>query len=246
MEQYYTEFSRVPFYKNHPSYIPFVGSDYDTFRILHIGESHYCDLMDVEQFGIDYFMDWFDKPCAEVETNLLNNNITRRVATGVANEGNRFSIFDNILRSFLKIVIEEENPHISKKNRCKYNYFAFMNYYPFPAFKEAGSFLDSIYDYSKKHKSQAEASKLIEICESAATNIVDEVISILNPVCIVFSSCDAGNAYKNHNGKYKDDPRVIYTSHPAKPFTWNKPLSSLGSQKGIDVFESGLKRVYHK
>lgn len=246
MEQYYAELSRVHFYTLHPSYIPFVGSDYDTYRILHIGESHYCDSMDVEQFGINFFANWFDEPCAEVETNLLNNNITRRVANGVANEGIRFSIFDNILRSFLKIVTEEESPHISKWNRCKYNYFAFMNFYPFPAFRERGSFLDSIYDYSKSHNSQEKASKLIETCECTATNVVDEVISILKPRCIVFSSCDAGSAYRNHNGKYKDDPRVIYTSHPARPFTWNKPLPSLENKKGIDVFESGLKRIYHK
>ena len=135
-ERYYTELSQIRFYKLHPSYIPFVGSDYDTYRILHIGESHYCGAMDAERFGIDYFSRWFDEPCAEVECGLLQNNITRRVAKGVVDEGDRFSVFDNILRSFLKVVAEEESPHISKCNRCRYNYFAFMNYYPFPAFRE--------------------------------------------------------------------------------------------------------------
>ena len=245
-ERYYTEISQIRFYKLHPSYIPFVGSDYDTYRILHIGESHYCGAMDAERFGIDYFSRWFDEPCAEVECGLLQNNITRRVAKGVVDEGDRFSVFDNILRSFLKVVAEEESPHISKCNRCRYNYFAFMNYYPFPAFREKGSFLDSIRDYSKTRGSRAAADKLIEACESAATDTVDAVIEILKPRCIVFSSCDAGSAYKQHNGKYKDDPRMIYTSHPARPFTWNKPLSGLGYRKGIDVFEDGLKRIYRK
>lgn len=246
MEQYYAELSQILFYKLHPSYIPFVGSDYDTYRILHIGESHYCGTMNVEQFGIDYFSRWFDESCAEVETDLLKNNITRRVANGVVNDGNRFSVFDNILRSFLKIVAEEDNPRISKQNRCKYNLFAFMNYYQFPAFMEKGSFRKSINDFAKTHGAQESAAKLIESCESASTGIVDAVIAIIKPRCVVFSSCDAWNAYKKHYGKYRDDPMMIYTSHPGRPTTWNKPLASLENQKGIDVFESGLKRIYHK
>ncbi len=244
MEQFYTKLSQISFYRLHPSYLPFIGADYEAYRILHIGESHYCSTMDVEQYNINYFSNWFEAACPEVETDLLHNNITRRVAKGVVENGDRFSIFDNVLRSFLKIVVKEQNPHISRYNRCNYNYFAFMNFYPFPAFEDGGSFIESINAYSKKHNLQNEAGDLIHKCEYYATQIVDSVIDILEPRCIVFTSCDAGYAYQNNAGKYRNDPRVIFTSHPAKPYTWNKPLPSLNNQKGIDVFERGLRNIY--
>ena len=246
MGNYDDALKQIDFYKLHPSYLPFIGSDYDKYRILHIGESHYCDSMDIEQFGINYFFKWFDEPCNEVETDLLNNNITRRVANGIVNNECHFTIFDNVLRSFIRIMKDEQNPRISNENRKEYKYFAFMNYYPFPAFEPKGNFLQSLRKLSKMKNNKDETEKLICKAEYEATNIVDQVIDILNPNCIAFTSCAAWKSYKNKNGKYVNDERMIYTSHPGKPVSWNKALPILENQKGIDVFESGLKRIYHK
>ena len=148
-----------------------------------------------------------------------------------------------MLRSFLKIVKGENNPHISKSNRRNYNYFAFMNFYPMPAFTQ-GSFVDSVIDLSKKQSCHSEAELLLKRCETEATIIVDDVIDVLQPRCVVFSSCDAWSAYILNGGKHQSESRMIFTSHPARPFTWNKPLQSLNYSKGIDVLENGLRDIY--
>ena len=128
----------LPFFGLHPSYIPFVGAEFEKHRILQISESHYADGLDTEKYGIAYFSKWFDKECPEIEVALL------------------------------------------------------------------------------------------EACRRESTLIVDQVIEVLEPKVIVFTSLDAGEQYRNHNGKHAHDKNVIYTSHPGRP--WNSPQAALGGQ----------------
>lgn len=245
MANYEEELKNLDFYKLHPSYLPFVGSKYDEYKILHIGESHYCFELDVNKYNIDYFMKWFDKPCVEVENEVLKSDITRRVVNGMMKpDGKSFAVFDNVLRSFLCIIENEQEPHITKSNRDKYNHFAFMNFYPFPAFESKGCFPNALSSFGKKNNRKEAAEQLLRFTEKRATEIVDEVIDILQPRCVVFSTCAGWQAYANCGGKYQLDERMIYTSHSGKP--WFRALKSLKGKRGIDVFENGLKRIYNK
>ena len=56
-KKYDAKFKEVPFYEIHPEYIPFVGNEYDTYRILLIGESHYIEQKNDEnpKYDLDYF-----------------------------------------------------------------------------------------------------------------------------------------------------------------------------------------------
>lgn len=52
-----------------------------------------------------------------------------------------------------------------------------------------------------------------------AVATVDAVVEIINPKAIVFTSISAGKAYREYDGIYAKDSRMIFTSHPASPIT---------------------------
>lgn len=242
---YQNELEKIPFYKLHPSYIPFVGRNYDEYKILQISESHYCEaITDREKYGIRYFENWFSTKCAEVENNLIGENFTRNVCNGVLKNENTFRNFDNPLRSFCNIVLKYDNIRLSKynDNRKKYSYFAFMNFYQIPAFKDKACFKDAFYKEAKSENiPKDEQYKIIEKWRNESTSLIDEVIDILNPRAVVFTSIDAWESYDNNNGKYKNDNRIIRSAHPNWP--WNKFQRKL-DKTGKQAFEDGLKRIY--
>ena len=80
--------------------------------------------------------------------------------------------------------------------------------------------------------------------EAESVRVVDKVIEVLNPKCIVFTSVSATEAYKHGNGRYVEDSRVIYTSHPGYPYTWWKSMDRYNGKRAVDVFEEGLRKIY--
>lgn len=242
MNNYYTALSRIDFFKLHPSYIPFVGNLYDEYKILQISESHYSDIMDTKVYGIEYFSKWFDEKCPEVEVDILNNKLTRRVCEGVCNGCNRFSNFDNPLRSFMKVVLDIENPHTNKQTRPLYHHFAYMNFYQMLAFEAKGYFKKSFYNQAEREGLTKTAENLLDRCRQVSTNVVDQVIDVLEPKAIVFTSIDAWEQYICYSGKYIDDNRMIYSTHPGRP--WNSKQNKLNGRTGKDVFEARLRELY--
>lgn len=236
----------IEFFNKHKSYLPFVGDNYDEFKILQISESHYCtEIKDHSKYGIRYFKDWHKEVCAEIENEYLNGNLTRKVCDGVVEGINCFSNFDNPLRSFCKNVLEIENVRLSKYNnmRNNYSYFAFMNFYQLPAFFDKIGFTPAFYHQAKEEGlSTEEAYEIIENWRKKSVKIIDNVISILKPKAILFASFDAWEAYDAHEGEYKNDERMIRTSHPGRP--WHNHYDKLDGKSGKEVFEDELKRIY--
>ena len=242
MNDYITKLNEIAFFKLHPSYIPFVGDSYDKYKILQISESHYSDILDTKIYGIEYFSKWFDEVCPEVEVDILNNKLTRRVCEGVCNGSTCFANFDNPLRSFMKIVLNIENPHTTKNTRYLYHHFAYMNFYQMLAFEAKGYFKKSFYKQAEREGLTESAETLLDKCRQISTNVVDQVIDILEPKAIVFTSIDAWEQYKSYNGKYINDSRMIYSAHPGLP--WNSEQNKLNGRTGKDVFEMRLKEIY--
>ena len=242
---YQEQFENIAFYKLHPSYIPFIGENYEKYKILQISESHYCDqIADRKKYGIKYFEDWFSSEKSEIENGYLKNNITRRVCNGVMNNCS-FPNFDNPLRSFCRVVLGIEKIRLSKynQNRKLYSYFSFMNFYQIPAFENAGCFKNSFYSEAKKENINEDVqSQIINQWRTQSTQLIDQVIEILNPKAIVFTSVDAWKSYDINNGKYKSDYRIIRSAHPNRP--WNNHQVSLNGKTGKQAFEDGLKRIY--
>ena len=240
---YSEKLKAIGFFRIHPSYLPFIGTEYEKYKLLQISESHYSDILDTNKYGIRYFSKWYDEQCDEVENGVLNNNITRRVCDGVISGNNQFQNFDNPLRSFRKIVLGK-NDRIDTESRFDYRFFSFMNYYQFPAFKPKGYFSKSIIDQGKKEKLMDEANQLLNLSRKKSTEIVDDVIEVLEPRLIVFTSFDASDSYKNSKGKYVNDKRVLFISHPNNPFPWSKKTPRLNGKRPVDVFEEKLCKIY--
>jgi len=240
---YYNKLKALDFYKIHPSYLPFIGELYDEYKILQISESHYVDEMDTNIYGIRYFEKWYSEECSEVERDLLHGNITRRVGTSIVNGESYYQNFDNTLRSFRNIVLDKHDS-INCQTRYDYNYFSFMNFYQIPAFEPKGYFTKVLYEQGEREGLVDEATTLLERSQRFSTKLIDEVISILEPRLVVFTSFDAGDAYKRYKGNYSEDGNVIYVSHPNNPFPWSKCYDRFDGKRPKDVFEEALKKIY--
>ena len=54
--KYDDQLNHIDIYKLHPMLMPHIGTEYDKYRILHIGESHYINQTpDTEKYNIKYF-----------------------------------------------------------------------------------------------------------------------------------------------------------------------------------------------
>ena len=119
-----------------------------------------------------------------------------------------------------------------------------MNFFQMPSLYEGVNFWNSLEMSSNKNGVPSLAGEIWDEAVANSINTVNRVIDIIEPQMIVFTSISAGKAYKSWKGKYSNDSRSIYTSHPGYPYTWWKKLRSLNGKRGIDVFEEALLRVY--
>ncbi len=246
MKEYDEKLREIEMFRLHPTLIPFVGNEYEKYRVLHIGESHYIDQTpDNTKYDIEYFKRWWTDPCNEVLEDSFGWADTRQVMSNYM-EGRHgaYTIFTNFIKSFSKVVLDREIPSISDEDKKLYRYIAFMNFFQMPSIYEGTKFWDSLEISANMIGKPELANEMWNTAVKNSVKAVDQVIEIINPTAIVFTSISAGNAYKDYDGKYSKDQRIIYTSHPAYPFTWWKTLKSLDGKRGIDVFEEGLKKIY--
>ena len=246
---YEDELMKIDFYSLHPTLVPFIGNNYSKYRILQIGESHYISQTpENEKYNIVYFQKWWSDPCNEILVDSPEWVDTRKVLHNYMNEyrsGNSYTIFTNLLKSFSRVVLKKEISNITMEDKSLYNYIAFMNFFQMPSIYDGAKYWNALYASAKKCGNKKLASEQWNKAVQISTMVLDQVIDIIEPKAIVFTSISAGDAYKDINGKYSKDERTIYTSHPGYPYTWWKKLKSLDYQRGIDVFEEGLERIYN-
>jgi hypothetical protein len=245
--KYDDKLKEIEMIRLHPTFLPYVGSLYEEYKILQIGESHYIGQTPKnEKYGIEYFEKWWSESCEELAKEYGGWFDTRHVVVDnfLDKQNVSYRIFTNFIKSFSKIVLEDELDYMTKEKTPLYRYAAFMNFFQMPSLYDATSFYESLDKSAKLAGDKSLAGNMWDEAVKHSVATVDAVIEIIKPRAIVFTSISAGNAYKENNGKYREDERVIFTSHPAYPFTWNKKLKSLGRQTGKEVFEQGLKRIY--
>lgn len=244
--EYDSDLLKIPMINLHPVFLPFIGEEYAEYRLLHIGESHYIDQnINTEKYSIEYFKRWWREPCIEVLNDSPNWCDTRQVLINyMSGERGAYSIFNNFVKSFSKIVLKRPINSISLESKKLYKYISFMNFFQMPSLYEGVNFWNSLEMSSNKNGVPSLAGEIWDEAVANSINTVDRVIDIIEPQMIVFTSISAGKAYKSWKGKYSNDSRSIYTSHPGYPYTWCKKLRSLNGKRGIDVFEEALLRVY--
>ncbi len=242
---------RIDFYQLHPEYKPFIGDNFDEFRILQVGESHYIGQSDTyAPFGLEYFDKWWTDRCADLykhpdgnpETKCWGSWYNTRDVMGrfLNKNQSNYSIFMNMIRAFGEAVGGLPKCIDEKQN---YHYFAFMNFFQMPSLYQGMSFEDSLYKAAKESDGSAAVYKRA-VEESCA--VLDKVIQILQPNAVVFTSKAAYKAYCKHKGKVlKDDNRIIETVHPCCSW-WNRKIKRFGGNTGREHVVEELKKALAK
>lgn len=242
---------KIDFYQIHPEYLPFVGNNFDEFRILQVGESHYIGQSDTyAPFGLEAFDKWWVEHCDKVynepdgdpETKCWGSWYNTRDVMGrfLNRNQSNYSIFMNMIRAFDKAV---GGLPACDDEKQKYHYFAFMNFFQMPSLYQGMSFEASLYTAAKETDDPAAVYK--RTVEESST-VLDKVIEILQPNAVVFTSKAAYKAYCNHKGEMaKQDKRIINTVHPCCSW-WNRPIKRFGGRTGRQELERALSDLLIK
>lgn len=244
---YDEELKQIPFYQNHPEYLPFIGDKYNDFKILQVGESHYIGQSSAyAPFGLDDFDGWwvnhcdkiYNEPDGDPETKCWGSwyNTQEVIGRFLKNNQKNYSIFMNMIRALNEV---KELPAYDDEKQ-NYHHFAFMNFFQMPSLYKGMSFEDSLYQAAKETDNPAAVYKRT-VEESCA--VLDEVIQILHPNAIVFTSKAAYKAYCNNKGKLVEtDERIINTVHPCCSW-WNRPIKRFNGRTGKEELIRALDEL---
>ena len=247
--RYNQQLLETKFFKLHPEYIPFIGNNYEEYKILHIGESHYLDQKSdssADKYPITYFDKWWYDPCHELLRDFDGWYNTRDVITNYLN-GSRHkghSIFSETIKVFDKIYIGRDNVQMNYKESQNYHYFAFMNFFQMPALYNGMKYWDSLLLSANKIGNRQLAYDMYEKAAQVSSKVLDEVIAILKPNVVIFTSDSAKYAY-NKYGKYHSAEFVINSTHPGCSW-WNRPMRKFGGLTGKQELERQLLALKNK
>lgn len=238
-KKYDEKLTSIPHFSVHNEMLPFVGEDYDKYRVLHVGESHYICLNkeNEQKYNMDYFKEnWFSNKCEEILQLDEGAYNTRKVIEdyiryGMSGGRRYFRIFQNVANAFVDSGLVEENNYENKRDI--YENMVFMNFFQMPSLYEGKSFYDSL--SRNASFSKISPKEMWEYSVTKSIKVFDEVIDILEPRLIVFTSILAGNAYKKNHGKFYDSSRTLYLDHPTSPY-WNRcKRGKLSSRKQLEM-----------
>lgn len=233
--RYDNQFRKIDFYEKHPCMFPFIGKNYDKYRILQVGESHYINqYCDSIKYDAKYFSEhWWDSSFDNVLDELkckdwvdTRHVVGENFCNGVKSSSS-YGIFRNPLTEF-------ENIKNYGRKDSNYNYFAFMNFFQMPALISGLKLWTSL-QKSKKGWEKGDIKLWNKVCNESI-KVFDAVVGIINPSVVIFTSKSAYNAYTNDEncshdaGRYKNDERLYVVCHPGCPW-WNRANGKYGREK---------------
>lgn len=242
--------SKIDFYKVHPEYLPFIGNKYNEYKILHIGESHYIgqknDPLAADKYPVTYFENWWTNRCSDLYNEYGGWYNTRQVIgnylSGDRHKGH--SIFSETIKVFDKVYLGIDNVQINYEESQNYHYFAFMNFFQMPSLYEGVKYWDSILDSANKLGNKQLAFDMWEMAAQISSKVLDNVIEILKPKVVIFTSESAKGAYGKY-GKYPAEPNVKYSTHPGCSW-WNRPMKRYNGLTGKQELERQLFELRNK
>lgn len=214
-----------PLFALHKFALPHIGKDYDTFRILHVGESNYLGQdpkRKTDKYGIPFFAEKWWNTEYSIEDLMRRDpdthwdgdwtrNVIKEFESGISDF---FDLYAAMGKALLKL--EFPNIECTEKNIREYygRYFAFTDYYKMPSLYTGSNIVTSLSLARKKlteeEKSKYPARSFNRENKRQAEMALDAVIKVLEPKIIIVTSTKAMNDYK---GKYKDKMMHIY--HPS-------------------------------
>ena len=226
-QSYYAELGKIDFFKVRPEMIPFVGEEYDTYKVLQLSESHYFHHTsnEPEEFGIKYFVDkWLElDPCEEFMMKYGGSVNTREDIIGfMRGETENYPAYYNFLKAMSEGVLGKSIETISRGSdeQKLFKYIAYTDYFMMPAlYFDKKHLPDSVkLSIERLPKDEQELYKYKEVMEKIvdfSDRVIEQVIDILKPRAIVFTSKKGGDFFRKHNIKYANDKRMIYAYHPS-------------------------------
>ena len=238
---------QIQFYEIHPEYMPFVGDRYDDFKILQVGESHFIEQGKEENdFSIEYFKKhwWNEAMPADWDGNCNTRTVVNNYLA--VRRTRAHGIFTNMVKLYSRVYTDTPITSISTENSQAYHHFAFMNFYQMPSLYRGMSYWDSLLKSAKKVYDE----KLVEkyACEvwedtvKRSTETLNQVIEILDPQVIIFTSESAYKAYNRQQGNHIERKGVFHCVHPGCKY-WHHPSEG---QIGKNELEQELRDFLNK
>lgn len=203
----------ISFFKKYPHMIPFIGKDFDSYKILILAESYYLP----EYSSIHHNDDWYEESIKSLKNEEINWSSPIQIINDDFLHWDKLVSGHTIYNS-LKIALEDVI-----KNQNVFENIAFYNFFQRPA----------IY---------TESLNVTKKDSEIANEVFKQVISILNPNIIYFVSKKAHDHLKLKDLNPDIQNKIIYTPHPATAW-WNKKMKSYGNKTGKEIFKEGLSRV---
>ena len=209
-QYYYEELGKIDFFKVRPEMIPFVGEEYDTDKVLQLGESHYFHhtSKEPEEFGIKYFVDkWLElDPCEDFMMKYGESVNTREdIEEYMKGETKNYPAYYNFLKAMSEGVLGNPIESISRGSdeQKLFKYIAYTDYFMMPAlYFDKKHLPDSVaFSINRLQKDEQELYQYKETMDRIAdfsNRIIEQVIDILNPRAIVFTSKNGGDFFKEH------------------------------------------------
>lgn len=233
---------KIQFFRIHPSYLPFIGKNYDDYKILQVGESHYINQTkenikyDVKYFYEHWWNSSFAKELKSLDGNGYEGGCERWVNTRLTvgrnfcdkfERSRAYSTFRNPLKEFEKLT------GLSRDDN-NYNYFAFMNFFQMPALISGMKFWESL-KKSKNGWKDGDIELWNKTCDESI-KIFDAVVDIIKPNIVIITSISAYNAYVNveSTGKYKNDERLHVVCHPGCSWWYKKNKSGISGKNKLN------------
>ena len=237
-KEYDKELSKIEHYKLHPELMPFIGTNYKKAGVLLVGESHYINqTIDNIKYDNSYFLNhWWNGTHKDISNEPFSGWYNTRGVINNYLDGKRskgHSIFTNLVKAFSECILGQKIDKISKENSQAFHYFAFMNFFQMPSLINGEKYWKSLYASNASNPSNA--SELWNVCINISAKVLDEVIDILNPIVVVFSSVSAYDAYKESEHNHIHNSLIKSVPHAGCKW-WNKKCKKYGNISGKELF----------
>lgn len=230
--------------------LPYVGSQYDTHKILVVAESKYITLEDDEwetglsfyNWMLDYLLQKQERPIPEELLSFIKQHPQQIYTIEPFSEyykytiNERESIYDGWP---FPPIIDEMNEVFGCSDQEALQQIAFLNFFLIPVIcsnKDNGFKKPKFYSWvSRRCCALKEKRELWNQYTQKCSDVLDNVIDILNPSLILLISKEAWYAYR---GKYEH--RIISLYHASDNRWWKRPIDSLDGKTSAEVCREKL------
>lgn len=272
-EKLITKLNSISFFQEnvHPEYLPFLGKQFDEYRILQVGESHFIDngpggqeKYPINRITLADYDGWWDgKESQDLKQMSAWYTTDRIVNSYFHGEITRsHGIFTNFGNAFVKGVKGFESS--AEYAASMYKYFAFMNFYQMPSIYRGMNFTKALYNSGKNVSgfSEEEIDKIWYECWAHSVEVFEAVVEALAPKLIVITSSEIGKYYYRYGqrkpdgknepyvdkygtpfwpGKLCGDNRLLVVDHPGSAW-WNRKKN--GKETSRKILENKFREIY--